>query len=231
MTLKKVFGIISYFPNNDSNAHIEMRRERSRRFRELLFKLEELWPDVDIMVIAQNWQDFELPEIKNYITALHYDRLGILGARRELRKKFLESEYDYLIMLDDDGIIEADNPSLYMEEIDKHPNGIGVIRHHNCPLMLFAISKTCYSQVTFLEEFDTESNKGFDDDIFTALCFHKFRDVAFDFPTGIIKETSFKYRGPGACPSTWTREAKRNWAEMDRITANAIVRINAGEFD
>ena len=53
MSLKKVFGIISYFPDNDSDYHIETRRERSRRFRELLLKLEELWPDVDIMVIAQ----------------------------------------------------------------------------------------------------------------------------------------------------------------------------------
>ena len=98
-SLKKVFGIISYFPDNDSAYHIETRRERSRRFKELLARLEELWPDVDIMVIAQNWQDFAMPNLKNKTIIYRYEqKLGILGARRELRKQFLASEYDYLIM-------------------------------------------------------------------------------------------------------------------------------------
>ena len=66
-SLTKTFGIISYFPDNDSEYHIEMRRERSRRFKELLAKIEEYWGDLDIIVIAQNWQDFELPETKNKI--------------------------------------------------------------------------------------------------------------------------------------------------------------------
>ena len=186
MELSKVFGIISYFPDNDTAYHIETRRERSRRFRELLFKLEELWPDTDIMIIAQNWQDFELPEIKNKIIVHTYEqKLGILGARRELRKKFLDSNYDYLIMLDDDGrILKADSEA-YMQEIDNHPDGIGVIRHHSCPLMFLAISKNIYSQID-MPNVDPEKSEGFEDDIFVASCFSKFPDKAFDFPKSCI---------------------------------------------
>lgn len=221
MSLNKVFGIISYFPDNDSDYHIETRRERSRRFRELLFKLEELWPDVDIMVIAQNWQDFELPEIKNKIITFHYGKLGILGARRELRKRFLASDYDYLIMLDDDGMIETEDPSIYMHEIDKHPDGIGVIRHFNCPLMLLAVSKAIYSQID-MPDIDAEKGQGFEDDVFVASCFAKFPDKAFDFPKDCVQETSFKYNGVGKCPSTWAGERKYDWKHMVASTKSKI---------
>lgn len=219
--INKVFGIISYFPNNDSDYHIETRRERSRRFRELLFKLEELWPTVDIIIIAQNWQDFELPAIKNKITTYHYGKLGILGARRELRKRFLNSDYDYLIMLDDDGMIETEDPSVYMDTIDAHPDGIGVIRHVNCPLMLLAISKQIYFQID-MPDIDAEKGEGFEDDVFVASCFAKFPDKAFDFPNDCIKETSFKYSGVGKCPSTWSGERKYDWKHMVANTKSKI---------
>lgn len=216
-SIGKVFGIISYFPNNDSAYHIETRRERSRRFRELLFKLEELWPDVDIMVIAQNWQDFELPSIKNKITVYHYARLGILGARKELRKRFLASDYDCLIMLDDDGRILNADPALYIQTIDDHPNGIGVIRHRSCPLMFLAISRFIYEQID-MPDIDPEKSEGFEDDIFVAQCFARFPEYAYDFPEGCIEEHSLKYTGPGACPSTWAKENKYNWDYMRAIT-------------
>lgn len=227
--IKKVFGIISYFPDNDSDYHIETRRERSRRFRELLFKLEELWPDVDIMVIAQNWQDFELPEIKNKITTFHYDKLGILGARRELRKRFLASPYDYLIMLDDDFIVEADDPKLYMDEIDKHPDGFGALkRNPPSPLPFFAISKTIYNQID-LPNIDPEKGQGFEDDVFTAQCFAKFKDKSFIFPAGCVLDKSFHYDGPGKCPSSWSREHKYDWKYMRSNTKHIIHNIEYSE--
>lgn len=222
--LNKVFGIISYFPNNDSEYHIETRRERSRRFRELLYKLEELWSDVDIMVIAQNWQDFELPEIKNKIIQYNYGKLGILGARKELRKRFLDSDYDYLIMLDDDAMVSSDNPQEYLDEIDKHPNGIGVIRKVQCPLSFFAISKHIYSQVE-LPEIDAEKGEGFEDDIFTATCFSKFPDKAYVFPQGLVSEKSFRYDGPGKCPSTWAKEKKYDWGYMRSHTKSVVAAL------
>ena len=226
MALRKTFGIISYFPNNDSAFHIETRKERSRRFRELLFKLEELWPDIDIMIIAQNWQDFELPEIKNKITVhSHAEKLGILGARRELRSKFLSSEYDYLIMLDDDGRILNADPDLYIQTIEEHPDGIGVIRHRSCPLMFLAISKSIYSQID-MPDIDPEKGEGFEDDIFVANCFAQFPDKAYDFPKDCIEEFSLKYVGPGKCPSTWAKEDKYDWDYMRAYTNSKIYSIS-----
>lgn len=228
-SIKKVFGIISYFPNKDSAYHIETRRERSRRFRELLFKLEELWPDIDIMIIAQNWQDFQLPEIKNKIIQYDYNKLGILGARRELRKKFLESDYDYLIMLDDDGMITTEDPSIYMSEIDKHPDGMGVIRHTGCPLMLLAISKYVYSRID-MPDMDAETDGGFEDDLFVATCFAKLPDRCFDFPEGCITETSFRYKGVGMCPSSWAGEKKRDWDYLRNFTDRKIYEVQHPEL-
>lgn len=223
-SIKKVFGIISYFPDNDSDYHIETRRERSRRFKELLYKLEEYWSDVDILVIAQNWQDFELPNIKNTVITYHYGRLGILGARKELRRRFLSSKYDYLIMLDDDAMVSAENPQGYMEEIDRHPGGIGALRKRQCPLQFLAISKEVYSQID-MPNVDAEKGEGFEDDIFTATCFAQFPDKAYMFPQGLVTETSFRYEGPGKCPSTWAREHKYNWTHMREFTRSTVDRL------
>lgn len=224
-SIRKVFGIISYFPNNDNDYHIEMRRERSRRFRELLFKLEELWSGIDILIIAQNWQDFKLPDIRNRCITYNYsERLGILGARKELRKKFLESDYDYMIMLDDDAIIKTDNPQAYIDEIDKHPDGVGVIRRTMAPLNLLAISKSIYSQID-MPDIDPEKSQGFEDDIFVAQCFARFPDKAFDFPGGLVTETALKYLGPGKCPSTWADERRYDWDYMRSFTKKEIQRL------
>ena len=223
-SIKKVFGIISYFPDEDSDYHIEMRRERSRRFRELLFKLEELWPSVDIMIIAQNWQDFELPVIKNKITAYHYGKLGILGARKELRKRFLNSDYEYLIMLDDDFIVSSTDPQAFLDEIDKHPDGFGAIRMPPSPLPFFSISKYVYSRVE-LPNIDPEKGEGFEDDVFSATCFARFPDRGFMFPEGLADDASFHYSGPGKCPSTWSRETKHNKTQMRARTKAEIERV------
>lgn len=218
---RKVFGIISYFPDSDSDYHIETRRERTRRFSELLYKLEELWPDVDIMVIAQNWQDFELPNIKNHVIQYNYGKLGILGARKELRKRFLDSDYDYLIMLDDDAMISSDNPQTYLDEIDEHIDGVGAIRKNKSPLNFFAISKFIYAQID-MPNVDPEKSEGFEDDIFVATCFAKFPDSAFMFSDNIVSETSFRYTGVGSCPSTWAKEHKYDWNYMRTHTKTIV---------
>ena len=228
-SIKKVFGIPSFFPDNDSDYHIEMRRERTRRFRELLFKLEEFWPNTDILVIAQNWQDFELPEVKNKIKVFHYGKLGILGARKELRKRFLESDYDYMIMLDDDAMITVNEPQLYMDEIDKHPNGFGAIRKSPKPsvLQFFAISKHIYSQVE-MPDVDPEQGQGFEDDVFSAQCWGSFPNAGFMFPEGWVNESSLHYFGPGKCPSTWSDERKYDWDHMRTFTKATVYALEHG---
>ena len=225
MSQKKVFGIISYFPDCDTDYHTQTRNTRIPRFCNLLKTLDNLWSDVDIIIIAQNWKDdVQLPNISNKIIRYDYPKLGILNARRTLREKFLESDYDYLIMLDDDGIISAEDPTLYMSEIDKHPGGIGVIRHNKCPLMLLAISKEIYEQID-MPDIDPEKGQGFEDDIFVASCFAKFPNKAFDFPKDCVKDISFKYDGPDKVPSTWSREQKIDWNYIRSNTLKIVAEL------
>ena len=232
MGLNKVFGIVSYFPDEDTDINQEICRTRIPRLYSLISTLGKLWPNIDIMIIAQNWGDrIHLPDVPNKVIIYSYPKLGVRGAKVARRERFLESDYDYLIMLDDDGIISTDNPDLYMQEIDKHPNGVGVIRHKRCPLMLMAISKYIFSLVD-IPEVDPEYHGGWDDDIFVVTCFYKFPDKAFDFTKGIIEESSFKYRGEDACLSSWYYEISNNDRKlMDSNTARIISEITNGEVD
>ena len=78
--------------------------------------------NLPIMIIAQNWKNLvcNLPNVN----VINYEnKLGITGARRELRKKFLESEYDYIVMLDDDAklIGTPEDARRYIHQIHEHP--------------------------------------------------------------------------------------------------------------
>ena len=215
--LRKVFGIISYFPDNDTEYHKHIRRLRMRRCSELLLKLSSLWADIDIIIIAQNWQDYKPPiTVSNHGIIYKYDKLGILQARKTLREKFLESDYDYLIMLDDDAVIECSDPSIYIDEIDKHPDSVGVIRHNNNPLMFMAISKSVYKEINF-PDINIENGEGFSNIIFAEKCFAQ-SDKAFDFPKGCVKELSHKHKYSELCPSTWLSENSFDWSYMSYIT-------------
>ena len=200
--LRKVFGIISYFPDNDSEYHKYVRKQRTKRCSELLLQLDSLWPNIDIIIVAQNWQDYQPPKIHNRIRIIpiYYDKLGITGARKELRTHFLTSNYDYLIMLDDDAVIHCNDPRAYIQEIEEHPSGIGVISHKEDALVLAAISKSIYNQID-MPNLDAEQGQGFEGSVFVANCFSRFPDLAFDFTTDIknVSDATF--------PSTWSNKS------------------------
>ena len=58
--LKKVFGIPSWLPDVEP-----ARSLRIERINRLFKQLDYLWPNIDILVIAQNWKDFKPIETKN----------------------------------------------------------------------------------------------------------------------------------------------------------------------
>ena len=92
--MKKVFGIISWFP--DEPTH---RKQRLERLNHTFKHLINLFGDeIEFLIIAQNWQDYKVPEFVKHTIIHKFDKLGILGARKMLRTKFLESKYDYLII-------------------------------------------------------------------------------------------------------------------------------------
>lgn len=97
-----------------------------------------------------------------------------------MREKFLDSDFDYIIMLDDDAELIGSKASAkkYLEQIDNHPNSIGIFKE--LLLKLFAISKTIFSQIDY-EDIVVEKGEGFEDLLFIEKCKKKFPSNYFKF--------------------------------------------------
>jgi hypothetical protein len=136
----------------------------------------------NIIIVAQNWQDFKLdaPNVQIF----SYNKLGILQARKILRKHFLESDFDYMIMADDDMVMKGD-PKELLEGMEKHPQGFAYCEEENgtprlAQLNLFAISKFIYAQQPMVDV-DPEKFEGWEDKIFTYLLHYKWGDYQWHF--------------------------------------------------
>jgi hypothetical protein len=199
-----VIGIISYFP--DKNPDRELR---INRFNSLLSTLERLWPSLPIVVVAQNWGDYQPP--KN-VTVHSFNKLGILNARKTLREIFLKSDFSGMVTMDDDVIISGDSGEEYLRQISIKPNGMGVFCWEHSQLNLLYISREIYSKVG-LPEVDPEKDEGFEDVVFTSNCKQLFPEDVFTFNDTGLSEISFRYAGPDKVPSTWAG-GYRNWSKL-----------------
>ena len=169
--LKKVFGIISWFP--DEPTHRKQRLERlNKTFKHLIDLFGE---DIEFLIIAQNWKNYKVPEFVKHTTIHRFNKLGILGARKMLRTKFLESDYDYLIMCDDDIVLETKTenaPQKYLDELDKHPEGFSFVKY-GWSLTFCAISRHIYEKEPMVDV-DPEQNEGYEDMVFPLLLHYKY---------------------------------------------------------
>lgn len=143
---KPCVGIISYFPND-----INLKILRIQRLNQLIKQIDQIF-NIPIMIIAQNWKGISLSEgttRKPIIIHNYKEGLGINKARQTLREKFLESEFDYLIMLDDDGVLKGDalGGQTYLKAMAAHPDGFCEVRQSL--LKLFAISKSCFELIQY----------------------------------------------------------------------------------
>lgn len=178
--MTKCIGIISYFPDDS-----KLRKIRIDKLNGLLKKCDELF-GLPILIVAQNWKDDgELSKLsRSTITVYKYDKkLGITGARRVLRQKFLESEYEYLIMLDDDINLVGNKQSAdnYIRQIDNHPGDFGTFKQ--LTLQLFAISREIYSQIDFPA--GEIANGDFFEDMWLIMALKKlYPDNFFSFVRG-----------------------------------------------
>ncbi len=217
--VSKIFGIISWLPDKEPD-----RTQRKERINRLFKQLNDLWPSIDILVIAQNWQDFKPIKTKNKQTIKYYEPLGILGARKMLREEFLKTGINTVIMFDDDAIIKCDNDHAhidYMNEVDKHKDGFCFIHGKNnsyhpyigAQLNLCAISKFIYEKEPMVD-IDPQKNEGYEDTIYACLLHHKWSKYEFTPPT-TIRPIQFQNRQEKV-KSTWAEE-KRPW---NTITAN-----------
>ena len=248
MTLSKVIGIISWFPENYTE-----RKQRLDRFCKLLEGINKFFPGFPVIIIAQNWKDYIPTPQNNDFIIYHYNKLGILQARKELRKRFLERNYDYLIMFDDDAIIsELDKNSIkeYLKRIDQNPNGFAFVKNDNptkfvpyapSQLNLCAISRYIYEREPMVN-IDAQKDEGYEDTLFSFL---KYSELEFDIPEGV---KSLHFKNPrivelgGEVPSTWARVRyngkKRDWRKMEMrtrvlqqyILANKDLPVNIKEY-
>jgi hypothetical protein len=167
----KVIGIISWLPNDST------RKTRQERLENLLVQCDKLF-NLPIVIIAQNW-DTTVNTTAN-CTVYTYDKLGITGARKELREKFIQSTYDYLIMLDDDCQLagKKEDADKYLKQIDKNNGSLGIFK--GTLLKLFAMPRKLMEQVNY-EDIEAEKGEGFEDLVFVETCKKKFPDKHFIF--------------------------------------------------
>lgn len=204
--MKICIGIPSYLPEKQPD-----RKIRQDSLNKLLLQLSELWPNIDILIIAQNWKDFSPIKISNKLVIKYYEPLGILKARKLLREHFLKLNYDYIIMFDDDITIKCDNSHAakdFIKELERHPKGFCFPLGHNskyhpycaAQLNLCAVSRFIYEQEPMVDV-DPQNDEGYEDSIFSCLLHHKWGEYEFNMPKTIhpIHLTSYKSK----IPSTW----------------------------
>ena len=190
--MNKAIGIISYLPDDEKK-----RKIREEKINNLIRTCDEFF-DLPIIIIAQNWKDFEI-SCHQYLIYKFNKPLGIVGARKALREVFLQSEYDYLIMLDDDcnviGSKEgADN---YLKEIDQHPGMFGVF--YGTLLKLFAISKEVFALQDYGDG-KVEDGDFFEDILFVNTLEKKYPNKKFCFSKYKLGEKSNNFNDEN---STW----------------------------
>ena len=217
-----VFGIISWFPDTEP-----ARTQRINRLNKLFEQLQNIFGDINYLIVAQNWKDYKLPSFVN-AKVFNYDKLGILGARKTLGKHFLESSYNYLIMCDDDVILKTSenfSKEYFFEELNNHPNGF-VFLQYGWSLTFCAISKYIYSQTPMID-IDPEKGEGYEDTTYPNLLHYKHT------------ENEFKLRGINfvqnqqqfikELKSTWDNN-NRNHARLRKLSQYYINQFKNGNF-
>ena len=184
---KKVVGIVSYLPANNYQA-------RQQRLLRLLGQLKAYWPSIPIIIIAQNWRDNNfLPKDLNIKVFNYKGGLGILKARQTLREKFLETDYEQIIMFDDDAVIST-NPAAaqrFLEECDKHPNGFMFLKGwRKDPLGIYnpaqlngcVISRWLYAAEPIRDQWNPQEKGVYEDVIYSHLFHWKYPEYEFEVP-------------------------------------------------
>ena len=157
-------GIISYLPDEQN-----LRDKRLNRLINLLKQCDEFFK-LPILLVAQNFKnDFNFMPINSRLYIYNYkNKLGITGARINLRKYFLKSNFDNIILLDDDmKLTNEDNAIKYLREID----GKYDFYYIKSWLLNFScISKNGMKKIIFEPEIDPEKGLGFEDWVFYEKC-------------------------------------------------------------
>ena len=212
--MNMVIGIISWLPDTK-----DVRKVRIKRLNKLLTQLRSVC-DLPIMIVAQNWKGVEISVTEN-VTICCYGKLGITGAREELRKRFVNSPYEFMLCFDDDFEIVEDK-----EKFNKFIRTATLckdcfVEYENYLMNGCVISKYIAESYPFNTAISAEQGTGFEDWIYVS----------------VIKRTDPKHyvkvNGFGIIPkprsefvedeySTW----QSNTTDKDDITRKSIEIIN-----
>ena len=210
--MKICIGIISYLPNNES--HNIRRDVFAKEIKSLNIAL-----NLPILVIAQNYTEEDKKIFTDNCIVDYYGPLGVTKARQTLRHKFLETDFDYVILFDDDEIIE--NTSLatkYLETIYNNPDKY--IHYYVLYLRACAISRYVMERVPFVAV-NAPKLEGWDDAMYVD-CVHKMCPESYmlfpednDLICNIDKSNT-------AYPSTWFQKISK--ASLQILERNSIVK-------
>ena len=187
-------GIISYFPDS------KYRTVRAARCETLITRCREVF-GLPMVIIAQNWNN-EIAITEDMIVESYNSPLTILGARQALRTHFLASNYDYLIMFDDDCVLEgtSEDGQRFLTALTKNPDKY--LKKDN-QFKLFAVSKDTYNRFP-LPPLGVENGTGIEDMAFFAVLKHSApEDEITGFEWGGLKDASV-WRDDQA--TTWHRQ-------------------------
>lgn len=210
---RKCIGIISYFPKN-----LEHRKIRKERFNKLIQTLDAYFK-LPIVIIAQNWDDEDIPIIYNnkIIIYRYKNGLGITKARITLREKLLSFNYDYYIFLDDDSDIVCTKEGVinYLAEIDNHPGMVG--RFNSDWPRLLAISNQMLKIMDFDFIKDKEAYRGeiWEDSAYLITYRRLYPNKFFIFSKRDIKEIS-----PVARKDTYSTWYRKEFGEEKQLRLN-----------
>ena len=111
-----MIGVVSYLPND-----IKLRHQRLVASQFQFEWLHKLFSDEKINVVAQNYMENERD--KNYVNYICFDSgIGAGKARNVILEMFYKSNEDWLLLCDDDTIIDDKyNYQYFIKDIFSHP--------------------------------------------------------------------------------------------------------------
>ncbi|MCM1323046.1 MAG: hypothetical protein NC218_02570 [Acetobacter sp.] len=178
-------GIISYFPDKE-----ELRNERVYRCRFFFDQLREYFPDVPIIVIAQNWRN-EI-DISDNMMVYSYDKpLTILGARRTLTQKFLFSDYTHIITFDDDCVLRGGRESAIKFLAFVGRNQDRYINQRNL-FKLSVFPRRIFEKYP-LPDMQTEKGEGMEDLAYFEILRQHERGILDISETGLSETSEWRY--------------------------------------
>ena len=216
---KNLIGIISYLPDDN-----DKRTSRFADLVNLIHTCNKIFSyNLHIFILIQNYKDNEilaLYRIPNVECSFNYPKLGIVGARKQLRSEFLRGNYDNLIMLDDDCVLEGNSVGgkKYIEQLDSHPGMF--YEFQNTLLKLFAISKEVFEQQDFIDV-NPEEEEGFEDRVFVNVLRHRFPEKRYVFEKNGLQESSISTEDR---MSTWyTNQDTSKMLNNTEVIINKII--------